>query len=165
MPRHIPETTRLFWLRLSSFMGPTSTEQLPHWPPNTQAGWDEAIKNIVDALNLRDNLPQRSPLLAGLPDPANPIRGSHPISLGNGAYSGAHVEMLHRRLDHAVMILGGLQQGMYTDDPLYIEGVADIKAVIEDIAMCLLGVGVTFGQKSTPGTPTSRLNLISNTEG
>jgi hypothetical protein len=77
------------------------------------------------------------------------------IFLGNGTASGWQVRKLQDRLSYAVQALGGTQQGGTRAERD--EAVEDIKDVVRDIAMALLGAEITFvpkGYTVTEVTPT-----------
>lgn len=64
------------------------------------------------------------------------------IFLGNGKFSDRSSRFLHGRLERGLEILSGLQQG---PDPGNLD--VELHAIVEDLAMGLLGKPITFGER------------------
>lgn len=90
------------------------------------------------------------------------------LFLGAGDHSVLLCKTLHKRLDEALQISGGLQQssqGMPEDEACRISSEVEREDAVRDIAAALLGREVTFGRRLPyPYDDEPRRLYVENTE-
>jgi hypothetical protein len=74
---------------------------------------------------------------------------------GAGEFSAQKVKMLHNRLDEAISILSGIQQG---GKPCVEQDEAAIKDIVQDLSVALLGREIFLWDKELPYPQTDNID-------
>lgn len=115
--------------------------------PGQPNHWGDASEEPSDD-DLRDALEQNVHRLRGVlmdtPDPAARLDPPRRIFLGNGLRSLQDARSLHARLDRALSLLSGIQQGGPEDPEDLARAEEDIRDVVRDLAVALAGTPVRF---------------------